>query len=390
MKLAVIFALSAVACSPQTNNVDGGGSDGSVSDAGADVPTLGDASCDGPCNAVPSGLLDPDYTTTWNPGILSDTATNAPLGNDGLPVRTTVCATVPAQTGDATAAIQNALDGCKGKNQVVMLAAGNYSVSSPITIPSGVVLRGVGSDGASVSAIVSTNGGPVVQIGTMQDTICYDASGFDAAAKPLLASDALKETATLQVASATGFVAGDLALVDQQDTSEVSEGDCTTIFKRVANYGVSERVEIASVSGTTLTLTTPLHWTFKTAQAAHVSRVAQPATKWAGLEDILVQGGKPGGYPGQNAGAIDVSNAAYSWVKNVQVDGTSCRLFADSSRASGSSPSLANADARYSSPPTPVMPTRSLKHRNEARSRRTHTEAQALVTRTAACSWATS
>ena len=102
----------------------------------------------------------------------------------------------------------------------------------------------------------------------------------------------------------------------------MSEGDCTTIFKRAANYGVSERVEIAAVSGSTLTLTTPLHWTFKKAQSAQVSRVAAAATKWAGIEHLLVQGGRPGGYAGQNAGGIDVSNAAYSWVKDVQVDGT--------------------------------------------------------------------
>ena len=223
---------------------------------------------------------------------------------------------------DATTAIQNALSGCWGKNQVVSLAAGTYKVSATITIPSGVVLRGAGSDGANATIILSTNGGPVVQIGTMQDTICYDGSGFDAAAKPLLAQDALKETAAINVASATGFVAGDLALVDQQDEAEVSEGDCTTIFKRVANYGVSERVEIASVSGTTVMLTTPLHWTFKKAQTAHLSRVSQPATKWAGVESVWIQGGRPGGYPGQNAGGIEVSNAAYSWVKDVQIDGT--------------------------------------------------------------------
>ena len=35
-----------------------------------------------------------------------------------------------------------------------------------------------------------------------------------------------------------------------------------------------------------------------------------------------MQGGRPGGYPGQNAGGIDVSNAAYCWVKDVQIDGT--------------------------------------------------------------------
>jgi hypothetical protein len=63
------------------------------------------------------------------------------------------------------------------------------------------------------------------------------------------------ETTSVMVASATGFAAGDLALIDPQDTSEVSEGDCTT--------------------------------------------------KWAGIEDVLVQGGRPGGYAGQSAGGIE-------------------------------------------------------------------------------------
>ena len=76
-------------------------------------------------------------------------------------------------------------------------------------------------------------GGPVLAIGTMQDTACYDGSGFDATAKPLLTQDATKETATdRRRRAASGFSAGDLALVDQKDDSEVSEGDCTTIFKR--------------------------------------------------------------------------------------------------------------------------------------------------------------
>jgi hypothetical protein len=76
------------------------------------------------------------------------------------------------------------------------------------------------------------------------------------------------------------------------------------------------------VSGNTLTLTTPLHWTFKTAQQAQISKVISAPIEWAGIESLLVQGGRPGGYAGQNAGGIDVSNAAYSWVKDAQVDGT--------------------------------------------------------------------
>jgi hypothetical protein len=283
---------------------------------------LGSGSASASGDSVTSGLLNPDYTTMWNPGILTDTPTGNPLGADGLPVRTTTCASVPLQSGDASSAIQNALDGCQGKNQVVLLVAGSYSVSSNVHVPSGVVLRGAGSDPATGTVIVSTHGGPVLSIGTMQDAVCMNASGFDSTAQPLLTQDAAKETATLVVASGSGFAAGDLALVDEQDTSDVSEGDCTSIFKRAANYGLSERVEISAVLGNRLTLTTPLHWTFKKAQSAQVSRVSPAAIKWAGIESMLVQGGRPGGYPGQNAGGIDMSNAAYSWVKDVQVDGT--------------------------------------------------------------------
>src|SRR5580692_12519228 len=136
-----------------TSSSAGSGSAGSTGSGGGQ-------SCDGgPCDVAPPGLLDPDYTTTWNPGILADTPTGQPLGPDGLPVRTTTCATVPVQSGDATAAIQAALNGCQGKNQVVALAAGTYTVSSTIQVPGGVVLRGAGSDAATGTIIVSTKGG---------------------------------------------------------------------------------------------------------------------------------------------------------------------------------------------------------------------------------------
>jgi hypothetical protein len=302
-------------------NGDGGGSGGDGGGAGPDGSMnvdAGPATCNGgACNVIPAGLLDPSSTTTWNPGILKD-KTGAALGPDGLPVRTQSCATVPAQGGDATSAIQNALDGCKGKDQVVLLAAGTYNVSATIQVPSGVILRGMGSDVASGTVIASTPGGAVIAIGTLQDQVCYD-SAFDQ--KPLLTADATKETTTVTVASTTGFAPGDLALIDQTKTSDIDEGDCT-FFKRKPGYDVSERVEIASVSGTTLTLTTPLHFTFATAQAAQISHMQQAPVSWAGIEHIAVQGGRPGGYPGQHAGGVDVSNASYSWVKDVQVDGT--------------------------------------------------------------------
>ena len=304
-----------------------GSGDASTSDAssgsssGSGSPDGGGGACDGgPCNAAPAGLLNPDFTTAWNPGILADTPTGASLGADGLPVRTTACAMVAAQSGDATSAIQGALTRCAGTHQVVSLAAGTFKVSATINVPGGVVLRGAGSDASSGTVIVSSQGGgAVLSIGTTKDTVC---NTFDTSAQPMLAQDATKETTSVAVADASNLHAGDLALIDETDTSEVDEGDCTSIFKRTADHGLSERVEIASVSGNAVTLTTPLHWTFTTAQGAQLR--GSPRRRPSGRASRAWSSRADGqaATRGRTRGASTSPDAAYCWVKDVQVDGT--------------------------------------------------------------------
>jgi hypothetical protein len=292
----------------QGAGVSGGGGQGGAAGSGA-----------GAAGGAPAGLLDPARTTAWNPGILTDGQLHAPLGSDGLPVRTTVCAS-PAPGADLNAAIASCPEG-----QVVKLAAGTYTVSSTVTLTKGVVLRGAGSLGAGMggTTIVKTGGGSVLAIGTSQDQACY-ASNYGAAAG--LAEDAVKETSTVHVASgATGFAAGDLAILDEVDDAVVQEGDCQ-YFKRVDKRSVSERVEIASVDAAagTLTLTSPLHWTFRAA-SPHLAQIAKASgsiVRWAGIEGVALQGGTNPNYDGAMAGGIDISNAADCWVKDVQTDGT--------------------------------------------------------------------
>src|SRR5262249_13651639 len=141
------------------------------------------------------------------------------------------------------------------------------------------------------------------------------------------------ETKTVKIATGnTTFAAGDLALIDQPDTSIVQPGDCT-YFKRVVagkNYSISDRVEIAAVDTTTgtLTLTTPLHWTYRASGGAQISKAGQAVTSWAGIEHIWLQNGNNpvppvgGSYDGAYAGGVDITNAKYCWVKDVQTDGT--------------------------------------------------------------------
>jgi hypothetical protein len=208
---------------------------------------------------------------------------------------------------------------------VVSLAAATYTIADTVTLKKGVVLRGAGGGGASKggTTIARTGGGSVLAIGDAQDQICY-ASAHDVVAP--LADPALKETSKVHVGSDAGsFHPGDLAVIDELDDADVDEGDCP-YFKRADHRSTSERVEIASVDAAAgmLTLTTPLHWTFRSdgAHAGQIARVAAPAVKWAGIEGVLLQGGTNPGYNGQMAGGIDISNAAYCWVKDVQTDET--------------------------------------------------------------------
>ena len=42
--------------------------------------------------------------------------------------------------------------------------------------------------------------------------------------------------------------------------------------------------------------------------------------RWAGIEQLEITGGTNPSYPGAMAGGVDISNAAYSWLKDVQTD----------------------------------------------------------------------
>jgi len=276
---------------------------------------------------LPSGLFDPEITTAWNPGIGADTAMNLPLGPEGLPVRTTVCKAVPPAEASS---LQAVLNGCAA-GTVVELAAGTYTLSATVYVPSGVVLRGQGSTGTNATVVVlaKSANGPVLAMGLKDlfDQACYNNGNYTTATVADLSADAVKEQSQVSLAAKGNlFAAGDFALIDQTDDSAIiSPGDADGAFARAKGRVLSQRVEIASVDAakTTLTLSSPLHWSFKTSRKAQIAKANAVVTKWAGIEHLWVQGGKGlGEYLGRKAGGIDISNAAYCWVKDVQTDGT--------------------------------------------------------------------
>ena len=160
----------------------------------------------------------------WNPGMMS---------KGGIPARSTVCATLSPGGGDDSAAIQAKLDSCPA-NQVVMLNAGTFTVNNYLLVHSSITLRGAG---AGVTILKKTNGAvprsSTVVSGTSgiltpvdPSTYSYDTQPVvivgpqrwpkpDGATSQNLASDGQQGAASVTVANASGFAAGQFVLLDE-------------------------------------------------------------------------------------------------------------------------------------------------------------------------------
>jgi len=287
-------------------------------------------------------LLPPDRATTWSPGVTG-----------GVPYRTTICANVNAATygngaSEASSGIQAAINACP-VGQVVQLSAGTFRINSTnLLINKGITLRGMGpastvlikSNGASPGSPTAGDTTPVVVLGPTRWP------SPDESTDVALTADAVKGAFSVTVTSAAGFVPGRFVILDednynagafitlpnrngaptsvriwatdrvvwQRHSPGAPEDDpfpsALTWFSR-SGRPVNEIKEIASVSGNTVTFTTPIHMTYRVSRQAQLTRfTTYNQVKFAGLEDLKVQGG--------GDGAVRFEAAAYSWVRNIE------------------------------------------------------------------------
>ena len=288
--------------------------------------------------------LSADRRTLWNPGV-----------SGGIPARTTICATVNASTygngtQDASGGIQTALNACP-EGQVVQLSAGIFTINNNfLLISRGITLRGAG---ATSTTLQRTNGAtphnptaqvtdPVVIIGPNRWPSPDDSTS------QTLTADGAKGAYSVAVVNGSGFAAGQFVLLDEDDyntgswTSLPNRGGAPTtvtiwasdraVFQRHnpsdpnvddpfpgsltwfsrSGRPVNEIKEVASVSGNTITFTTPLHISYRASHAAQLTRYTgnNVHVKNAGLESLKVIGGGDGN--------VRFEAAAYSWMKDVE------------------------------------------------------------------------
>jgi hypothetical protein len=258
--------------------------------------------------------LPSDRTYAWNPGL------NAIGGIPGA--NWSIFRTIQPSGGDDTATIESALDNCPN-NGVVQLGSGVFHISGQGLAISGsnCVLRGTGpgpgnwpvgqpppNNATGGTYLVKSRGTsyPVIIIGPRWRG--YSGNNLN------LTADAVRGSKTATLASTTGLAAGDLVVVDQVTPSYTHwNGAETSGWFEEANRPVGETMEVASVSGNTVTFTTPFPLDYKVSQSAHLFELTE-AVKGSGVENLYLYGGEGG----DGGGGIHMFECGYCWVKHVE------------------------------------------------------------------------
>ena len=173
-------------------------------------------------HSVAQSFIDPSRRIDW---------TQAGIPG-GIPVRTTICATLNAATygngsTNATSAIQNAIDGCPA-GQVVYLPAGTYVTTQTIHLRSNRTLRGAGPgqttisyQGATGRSVLDIKGNTYNDIWSLRRTFA-------------VTGGATKDSRQITLSSTAGISVGDVLLIDQLNDGVLvdyvgKEGPCAIL-----------------------------------------------------------------------------------------------------------------------------------------------------------------
>lgn len=299
--------------------------------------------------AEPPGafVLPADRATEWRPGVTYD---------GGIPQRSEVCATVEAAAfgdgaRDASAAIRAAIVRCP-PGRVVRLSAGTFTVNDLLLVDRGITVRGAGAgrtvlrktDGARPLQWTAPNAQPIFVVGPSRWPRPDEATSRE------LAADGQKGARAVTVSDPSGLAPGQVVLLDELSgagwqpdplgrgriwaspdwrvTWQLHDppqpwddplvpgtptgGNAAAWFCR-RDRPTAEVKEVESVHGRTVTFTTPLHISFRTAHRAELTRYTGQSAhvRGAGIEDLTVEGGSDG--------AIRFECASRSWARNVEV-----------------------------------------------------------------------
>jgi hypothetical protein len=223
------------------------------------IPSLGygqawsgilNASGTGTCTGATPTACAVDWSTVGIPG--------------GIPVGTQSGSTITSTGSDQTSAINTALAACGGTSSAekfVNLAAGTFVVTGQLTVPSFCYLNGQGANQTILNAN-GTSGNGVINLGSalnVEPSISNDTA---------ITAGLSAGSTSITVASASHISVGSLLTITELNSlanhvnSTGSEGFCNFCDPYGGFRSSGQTVLVTGVSGTTITISPGLYWTF--------------------------------------------------------------------------------------------------------------------------------
>jgi hypothetical protein len=259
------------------------------------------------CEAIYKLPLPRSVTWRGNVGVTSD-----------IPSRNTVFRSLRPSGGNDTAAIQAALNSCP-TGQVVFLSHGTFSITRPISVKSGVTLRGAGMGTTIIKGAPGMTGGYLVGI--------YNTGFFEGAPIGITAGLA-KGSLTITTTAPHGWSEGDLIVIDQLNdpsgTPPVTNvGVGTSSWDgRTGNRSLGQVSRIKAVTATTATLEIPLYWNYDGRLAPMATKLHQ-ITRDAGVEELTIDNSLSGSANQvDNGGTVVMRGTTNCWLLRVEVIGS--------------------------------------------------------------------
>jgi hypothetical protein len=274
------------------------------------------------------------------------------LSLGGIPIRTTVCATVSplGNHQDDTNNIQNAINKCP-LGQVVSLTAGTFTIAEGhyAMINKGITLRGAGpdvtrlqrTDGATLGSYrPGNNPSPMIIVGPMRWN--------NNTTPTTLIADAAAGTNSVQVANPDGFSVGQIVLLDEasgagwqtdveglgqiwaspdyrvvwqkhnpsrswddfSSTSYPYQSGTAGCWFSNCDRPTNEIKQISAISGNTITFDSPMTISYRVSHQAQLYYWHASHTRNAGVENMTLEGGDDGN--------LRFEWAAYCWAQSVE------------------------------------------------------------------------
>jgi hypothetical protein len=245
----------------------------------------------------------------WNPTLSPSQAIDwSKPGVGDIPARRTKCAIIlpPATVTQINAALAS----CPG-GDAVYLAAGTYSITGTISVPSNVTLRGAGASSTILNA-TRNNGGDVISLGS--GSVSYNPVS--------ITSGVIAGSNNIEVGNASDISVGNyLAIAETNDGGRVpaqgNERDCRWCDGGWTSTGRLERgqiVAVTGVNGTTITISPGLYSAYTNTPVAVPFSMAE---SYAGVEDLQVHASNTG-----YAANFGLTKCAYCWIKGVESNAT--------------------------------------------------------------------